>query len=145
MKRLLCFLGAGVWLVAGLDLALPAGARDEPKPEQAAVIAAEQWLTLLDQAQYAGSWREAAAALKTAVREKKWKQTMQPLRAPLGPVVGRKLKSAEFTNDLPGAPEGEYVRVQFATEFANRKSATETVTTVKEKDGRWRASAYVVR
>lgn len=145
MKRLLCFLGAGAWLVAGLGLALPAGASDEPKPERAAATAAEQWLTLLDQAKYAESWREAAATLKKAAREKKWKQTMQLLREPLGPVAGRKLRSAELTNDLPGAPEGEYVRVQFTTEFANRKSATETVTTMKEKDGRWRAAAYVVR
>lgn len=145
MKRLLLLILAGAGLVTGLNLALTAAAADEPTREQAAQAAAEHWLALLDGGQYAGSWQEAAASFKKAVNQKKWKQSMQPIRDPLGKVGARKLKAAEYTNDLPGAPEGEYVRVQFETEFANRKSAVETVTTVKEKDDRWRVSAYVVR
>ena len=107
--------------------------------------AAEAWLALVDAGNYAASWKTAAAYLKSVVKEKQWIATMSPVRKPLGKVVSRKLKSAEFTRELPGAPDGQYVVIQFTTEFANKASATETVTPMKEKDGQWRVSGYLIR
>ena len=116
-----------------------------PKPDQQAVPAAEAWLALVDAGNYAASWKTAAAYLKSVVKEKQWIATMSPVRKPLGKVVSRKLKSAEFTRELPGAPDGQYVVIQFTTEFANKASATETVTPMKEKDGQWRVVGYLIK
>lgn len=116
-----------------------------PKPEQEAVPAAEKWLTLVDAGNYAESWKTAADYLKKIVKQKQWVATMEPVRKPLGKVVSRKLKSSEFTRELPGAPDGQYVVIQFTTEFANKASATETVTPMREKDGKWRVSGYIIK
>lgn len=116
-----------------------------PKPDQEAVRAAEAWLALVDAGKYAESWKTAAPYLKSVVKEKKWLATMAPVRNPLGKVISRKLKSAEFTRELPGAPDGQYVVIQFTTEFANKTSAIETVTPMKDKDGLWRVSGYLIK
>jgi hypothetical protein len=46
---------------------------------------------------------------------------------------------------LPGVPDGEYVVVQFDTSFEKKKTAIETVTPMKEPDGRWRVSGYFIK
>lgn len=57
----------------------------------------------------------------------------------------RKLKSATYTKTLPGAPDGEYVVIQYDSSFVNKKSAVETVTPMLDKDGKWRVSGYFIR
>jgi hypothetical protein len=111
----------------------------------AAVKAAESWLGLVDAGDAAGSWNEAAELLKKAVTEKQWEQALKATRTPLGKLVSRKLTSADYSTSLPGAPDGEYVVIQFATSFENKKSAVETVTPMKDPDGTWRVSGYFVR
>jgi hypothetical protein len=46
---------------------------------------------------------------------------------------------------LPGAPDGEYVVIQFETSFENKKSAIETVTPMIEINGGWRVSGYFIK
>ena len=47
--------------------------------------------------------------------------------------------------ELPGAPDGHYVLLQFETVFANKKSTIETVTFMLEKDGKWKAAGYYIK
>lgn len=115
------------------------------KPVEAARTAAQQWLSLVDGKKYAESWTKMAPAFKKEVSKRKWKKTIQSIRSPLGKVVSRKLKSAEYTKELPGAPEGEYVVITFETDFANRKGAVETVTPVLGQDLIWRVAGYSVK
>jgi hypothetical protein len=67
------------------------------------------------------------------------------VRTPLGKVVSRKLKSREYTEKMPGAPDGKYVVVQFDTVFANKSSSVETVVPMADPDGSWRVSGYFIR
>ena len=60
-------------------------------------------------------------------------------------VVKRTLKSKQYATELPGAPDGRYVVIQFETSFANKRSAVETVTPMKQDDGTWRVSGYFVK
>jgi hypothetical protein len=69
---------------------------------------------------------------------------METFRKPLGDLVARKLKSAQTMTEMPGVPDGQYVVMKFETSFANKRSATETVTFMLEKDGQWRASGYYI-
>jgi ribosomal protein S17E len=46
---------------------------------------------------------------------------------------------------LIGAPDGEYIVIQFETSFENKKAAIETVTPMMDKDWRWRVSGYYIK
>ena len=113
--------------------------------EKAAQAASEQWLALVDQGQYAESWGTAASYFKNAVSEKQWMQSMKGARQPLGKMISRRLKSAIFTTSLPGAPDGQYVVIQYATSFENKASAVETVTPMRGPDKQWRVSGYFIK
>lgn len=117
----------------------------QDKPEQMAQRSDESWLTLVDGAKYGESWTAAAAAFKAAVTEDKWTQAMESVRAPLGAVESRKLTSAVYSKTLPGAPDGEYVVVQYQTIFTHKKEAVETVVSAREKDGSWKMSGYFIK
>jgi Protein of unknown function (DUF4019) len=41
---------------------------------------------------------------------------------------------------VPGAPDGRYVILKYATSFENKKDSVETVTTVFDNDGKWRVA-----
>ncbi|HEY2341991.1 MAG TPA: DUF4019 domain-containing protein [Chthoniobacteraceae bacterium] len=115
------------------------------KPEEEAQKAAEKWLALIDAGKVAESWKEAAAAFRTAVPQDQWQQSITTFRQPFGKLVSRTLKSAKFSTSLPGAPDGKYVVLQFDTSFANKKDTIETVTPMLDKDGKWRVSGYYIK
>lgn len=110
-----------------------------------AEASAKAWLALVDAAKYAESWGNAAALFKGAVKEAEWEKAVQSVRAPLGALKSRKLKSATFARSLPGAPDGEYVILQYYAEFEHKEAAIETVTPMLEADGSWKVSGYYVK
>ena len=116
-----------------------------PEKEKAAVVAAQKWLALIDADNYADSWNEAAGYFRAAVNQEKWEQSLQAVRTPLGEIISRKVKSKSYQTSVPGAPDGEYVIIQFQTSFQNKKSAIETVTPMLDKDGQWRVSGYFIK
>ncbi len=112
--------------------------------EKAAEQAALTWLALVDTRQYDASWRTAASLFKTQVSTPDWIKAVTAARGPMGELVTRRLESATYTTSLPGAPDGEYVVLQFETRFANKARAVETVTPMLD-GGRWRVAGYYVR
>jgi hypothetical protein len=117
----------------------------DPAKEKAAAEAAQKWLALVDQGKYAESWKASSKLLRDAITSKDWEQTLQRAAGPLGKMLSRKVLSATYTTSVPGAPEGEYVVIQFETDFENKPKAVETVTPMLEKDGKWRVSGYYVQ
>jgi hypothetical protein len=113
--------------------------------EKAAQQSAQSWLALVDAGKYGQSWSEAAQLFKQAVTQSQWESAVRGAREPLGKLQSRKLQSAEYRRSLPGAPDGEYVVIQYATSFESKKSAIETVTPMKDKDGVWRVSGYYIK
>jgi hypothetical protein len=106
---------------------------------------AKDWLSLVDEGKYAESWNEAATYFKDAVTKDGWMRSMQGVRQPLGKVKSRDLISSKFTRELPGAPYGEYVVIQYKSSFENKRSAIETITPMHDKDGKWRVSGYYIK
>lgn len=131
--------------VACVIAAAFSGIAAEPEKEKAAVAAAEKWVALVDGGKYAESWKEAAAYFRNAVRQAQWEQLARAVRQPLGKLVSRKVKATTYKTALPGAPDGEYVIIEFETSFENKKAAIETVTPMLDKDGQWRASGYFIK
>ena len=113
--------------------------------EKAAIMSAGAWLSAVDEGSYAESWNLAAGFFKNAVTKEQWLNSMKTFRVPLGKMITRKLKSKQYTKTLPGAPDGEYVVIQYETTFENKKSAVETVTPMLDKDGKWRVSGYYIK
>jgi hypothetical protein len=113
--------------------------------EKAATAAAPVWLSQIDAGNYSNSWRDASVYFKGAVSEKGWQDALAGTRKPLGKLISRKLSKAQSATSLPGAPDGNYVVMQFASSFANKKNAVETVTFMQEKDGKWRAAGYYIK
>jgi hypothetical protein len=107
--------------------------------------AANLWLALVDSSEYSQSWEQSAGPFQAAVSKAKWEATIQSVRSPLGAMKARTLKSATFMRTPPGAPEGEYVVIQYTSQFANSASAVETVTPMLEKDGTWKVSGYFIK
>ena len=118
---------------------------DVEHSEAAAIKAAEKTLKLIDEQQYAESWNESAAFFKKAVKKKQWIAAMQQSRKPFGQLISRELLSAKYMTQLPNAPAGEYVVIQFKTSFENKKSAIETFTPMFDQDGVWRMSGYFIK
>ena len=139
IRKLACLI------VMGFMLAPVAALAQNSSKEKAAAAAAEKWLGLVDRGEYAASWKEAASYFRDRVSEQKWAQMSQEVRSPLGKMESRKLAQAAYRTSLPGAPDGQYVVMQFDTSFAKKKSAVETVTTVLDKDGKWRVVGYFIR
>lgn len=111
----------------------------------AAVAASRAWLAAVDRAGYTGSWQDAASFFKQAVQVTQWVRSMKAVRSPLGKVISRKMLTADYHTSLPGAPDGEYVVIRYATVFENKKSAVETITPMLDKDGKWRVSGYYIK
>jgi len=117
----------------------------EHPAEDAAVASSQEWLSLVDSGGYVESWDESAGFFKNAVSQQKWIESMEAFRKPLGKLMSRKLKSKQHTTSLPGAPDGQYVVIQYETSFENKKSAIETITPMLDKDGTWRVSGYYIK
>ena len=130
-------------LVGSLAVAGTGFAAD--KPEDRAQAAAESWLKLVDEGNYSASWDQAAKVFKGAVQQADWGKMAGGVRTPLGKLTSRKLKSREYTEKMPGAPDGKYVVIQYDTVFEHKASAVETVIPMLDPDGAWRVSGYFIR
>jgi len=110
-----------------------------------ATKAAEAWLKLVDEGRYGESWEGACEYFRGAVPKSQWVQQVRGVRKPLGAVKSRERVSAQPKSSLPGAPDGDYVVIQYRTRFANKKHATETITPMREPDGVYRVSGYYIK
>jgi hypothetical protein len=128
---------AGTMVGAGL-------ARAAEAPEKAAQAAAEKWLALVDAGDYGRSYDAAAAAFQKALSREQWVDAVGKARGPLGKVESRKLLGAKLMTELPNAPKGEYVVMQYEAKFPGR-TAVETITPMREPDGSWKVSGYFVK
>ena len=138
----------GLAMIVSLSLASAAWAGQKAAPHGKSVDArksATSWLALVDEGKYGESWDAAASLFRIAVTREKWATAAGAVRGPLGKLVSRKLKSAQHETKLPGAPDGEYVVLQFATTFEKKAAAVETVTPMLDTDGTWKVSGYFVR
>jgi hypothetical protein len=136
---IVCFVAIGLILGSTTVMA----ARSDR--EKAAIASAEKWLKIVDKGKYGESWEESSEYFKQAVTQDQWEQAVQAVREPLGKLISRKVKSAIYTTSLPGAPDGQYVVIQFSTSFENKKSGIETVTPRMDRDGMWRVSGYYIK
>jgi hypothetical protein len=140
MKYGICDKGILCLLLALLALTVQASEEKKISAQQAATA----WLKLVDERQYRESWEETAILFRAQVNASTWVQQMTALRQPMGDASSRILLGATYATSLPGAPDGEYVVLQFKTVFEHKKDAIETLTPMLD-NGQWRVAGYYVR
>jgi hypothetical protein len=119
--------------------------RADSAAEEAALKASQAWLDLVDSGKYDESWEEASLYFKNSIKKEEWISTIKAVRDPFGKLSKRTFKSKQEVDSMPGAPDGDYIIIQYDTSFENKKSAVETVVPMLEKDGKWKISGYFVR
>ena len=129
---------ASLWLVAQTAPAMSG-------PEDDAQAAAEAWLVLVDSGNYDESWEEAATLVQQAVSKEDWNRSIAGARRNFGKMLSRSVKSRTYAETLPGAPDGQYVVIQFQTTFEKKKEAIETITPMMDSDATWRVSGYFIK
>jgi hypothetical protein len=113
--------------------------------EKAASDAAAQWLALVDSNQYAESWFQASSDFRGAVSKEQWIHALNTVRAPLGKLVARNLKAASYTTKLPNTRPGEYIVLQYVTDYEKAPGMMETVSVVLEKSSQWMVTGYYIK
>lgn len=116
-----------------------------PEAEKAALEVAGPWLELVDSGKFAETWEQTAEFFRNAVEKDEWVKALKSFRVPLGKMVSREVKSTRYTESAPGAPDAQYVIIQYNTSFENKKSGIETITPMLDKDGKWRVSGYYIK
>ena len=139
-----------LWAVALLfTVSVPSVAQDtaavSTEEAQAALDAANAWLALIDDLNYAESWQQAASLLQEQTNQVGWEQQLRTVRGSLGPLLSRAPQDRERATALPDAPEGEYVIITYGSSYTQLEDAVESVTMVKADDGTWRGMAYTVQ
>lgn len=94
-----------------------------PHAEIRGLEAARAWLDWIDAEKYPESWEAAAPDFQAQIEQDEWIRLMRLHRQPLGQVEKRMLKRLFFTTELPDAPSGYYVVVQFETQFSEREES----------------------
>jgi len=141
LRETACFLMLG-FVLSGTTLVAEEKEKDRNK---VAIAAAEKWLRIVDEEKYAESWQETAERFKRSVTADQWRQALDGTRKPLGKQIARKVKKSSYVTSVPGGPDGQYVIIEFAASFENKKTAIETVTPMLEKDGVWRVAGYYIK
>lgn len=107
--------------------------------------AAETWLGRVDAGEYGRSWQDAAPYFQHVTTEEKWTGLLGSVRLPLGKPAERQPGVGQFSATMPGMPDGAYVFLQFQTAFERKKTVVETVTCLRDADGRWKVAGYFIK
>ena len=126
------------WLAADAALA------QDPRAT-AAQAAARDWLVLVDRSDAQASWNAAGTKFHAALSLSGWTDALRKQRGPMGAMKSRTALNTRFQKTFPGAPDGDYALVSYATSFANNAHGHETLTLEHEVDGKWRVVGYFVR
>jgi hypothetical protein len=125
--------------------AQPAAPTSDPataEKEQAARLAVQGWLVLLDRRDWGRAWETTSPIFRGIVPLGTWMDGIPKVREPFGAFGERKIVESVYKTSLDGHPPGEYVSVIFESKFANRPSVIEVITSVLDRDGRWRVTGY---
>ena len=121
------------------------GTSSNPEAEKAGQLAAHAWLLLLDRRDWGSAWDASSAVFRQTVPLGAWMDGIPKVREPFGALVERQPGQALYKKTLAGRPDGDYVTVNFLSRFDKNPEVVETVTTVREPDGRWRVTGYTAR
>ena len=165
-RLLMTFAAAGWWALALAQSATPpatapatptspAAAPGAPPTEdklqpstrddKETIEASRAWLALLDAGKFGPAWDGASPYLKSVVTRQKWVTGVAAARNPFGKFKQRIPVKFARSHSMPDAPDGDYSLLEFESEFANGKRASEQVIWMLGDNQVWRVSGYFIR
>ncbi|MEI8605844.1 DUF4019 domain-containing protein [Pseudoalteromonas sp. B160] len=73
-----------------------------------------------------------------------WVSKLEQVRTPLGAVTSREGISRQVLTSIPQLPDGDYVILEFQTDFENKAQSIETVT-LKKSAEQWQVIGYFIQ
>ena len=143
---LVCLVSTLLTAVVGLKTAR-ASESASPDPKSAAIASAGTWLGEIDAGDYERSWKDASQLFQTHMTLENWVSALNGSRKPLGKCNQRTLASALLQTDPMinnQVMKGKFVLCQYESSYENLKHAVESVAFMKEPDGSWKATGYIV-
>jgi len=112
--------------------------------EDAARKAAEKWLAFIDQAKYKDAYKQSSQHGRAQATVEEWEPQIRAMREAAGDMQQRNFTSAKATKSMAGAPDGDYMVLEYSTAFAKKAKAVETLMLSRE-GGNWKAAGYFIR
>ena len=109
------------------------------------IMAAAEFLFLVDTEEYAKSWEVSSETLKQMLSKDAWSEKITKIRTFLGPIVERMHQTITYTDSAGDVPPGEYVVMTFVSKFELRERVTETITLLLGDDDQWEVVGYFLR
>ena len=109
------------------------------------LVAASEFLYLVDTEEYAKSWEVTSAALKSMLTQAAWSEEIDRLRSFLGPIVERMHHDITYTDSAGDVPAGEYVVMTFVSRFALSERVLEKLTLMLGEDDQWQVVGYFLK
>lgn len=110
--------------------------------EDAARKAADKWLALLDEGKYPDAWKQASKHSRPQISADEWFAQLKAMREAAGTLKSRNFTSAKPSKTHPGAPDGDYMILEYATAFDKKPKAAEIV--VLSREGGWKIAGYAI-
>jgi hypothetical protein len=104
---------------------------------------AKQWLTLIDDQNYADAYKQMGAAARSKSTEQDFATKVGGARTPLGAMSSRTLKDVNVAKTLPGMRDGQYTVVRYDSAFAHKAAAVESVT-LESENCAWSVISYFI-
>ena len=115
--------------------------RHNPAEEHAALIAAKDWLKVLDDGEYETAWNQTSSMFRLAKNKDQWMAQGRELSTVLGKNLSRNLLSANF-GTLPPFPD-HFVVFHFQSSYQKKDTAFENLTMTKISE-KWVPNGYGV-
>ena len=112
---------------------------------QHSLVAASEFLYLVDTEEYAKSWEITSVALKNMLTQAAWSEEIDRLRSFLGPIVERIHHDITYTDSASDVPAGEYVIMTFVSRFALSERVFEKITLMLGEDDQWQVVGYFLK
>ena len=109
------------------------------------LVAAAEFLYLVDTEEYAKSWEVTSATLKKMLTKTAWTDEIDRLRSYLGPIVERIHHDITYTDSADDVPEGEYVVMTFISKFQLSERVLEKLTLMLGDNDQWQVVGYFLK
>lgn len=119
------------------------GAKRAPSMTASPDDRAKQWMSLVDDQNYAEAYRQMGTTARGKLAADVWTGNIRTMRLPLGAMSSRTLKDVKMSNTLAGMRDGQYAALRYDSAFAHKAAGVESVTLVLE-NGAWSVTSYRV-
>lgn len=119
--------------------------KPDPVKMAEATQSAERFLQLVDNQAFEQSWQASAKLLQEKVPNEEWIKKLTSLHQWVGKVVERKQVDTRYTTEAKDSPDGEYILINYESNFQKKQSAKEQILVMLEDDHLWRVAGYFVQ